>query len=336
MTKETPDDVTRESSSMRDILAPRVRPVGLIHAVVLLAGIGTLLGFFGELAWWLELAAHFRPHMLVVLLAASIAPVLRKRYRLALSAWALALVNLVPLWPHVFAPVEDVAHVGKTWTACLANVNTMRGDPEAVERHLRALDADLVVLEEVGSRWANTLRRLEDLYPHREFVLRDDNFGIALLSRHPFESVTVESLGEARLPSIFARLVLDGRTIAILGTHPLPPMNALYTRLHNEQLDRVREFASRVDEPLLVLGDLNTTPWAPSFGRILEGSGLRNAGRGRWLPTWPSPLGFAGLPLDHCLIREGIVVTQLETGEPVGSDHRPLHVTFGVIGGTPE
>ena len=63
----------------------------------------------------------------------------------------------------------------------------------------------------------------------------------------------------------------------------------LYTSWsRNEQLLKLAEFARQTPHPLLLLGDLNLTPWSPYFERLLAGSGLRDSRDGRGLfPTWP-------------------------------------------------
>ena len=84
-------------------------------------------------------------------------------------------------------------------------------------------------------------------------------------------------------------------------------------------------FAGLVFGALIVVGDLNTSPWSPHFRDLLTATGLRNAAAGHgWIPTWPTWFWPALIPIDHVLVRGPLGVEDLERGPDVGSDHYPL------------
>jgi endonuclease/exonuclease/phosphatase family metal-dependent hydrolase len=79
----------------------------------------------------------------------------------------------------------------------------------------------------------------------------------------------------------------------------------------------------------VLLGDLNLTPYAPAFARLVAESGLRDALDGvAWRPTWQAGFWPLALPIDHVLVPRGACVVGHEIGPDVGSDHRPLRVTL--------
>ncbi|MEM7233873.1 MAG: endonuclease/exonuclease/phosphatase family protein, partial [Planctomycetota bacterium] len=79
----------------------------------------------------------------------------------------------------------------------------------------------------------------------------------------------------------------------------------------------------------LLLGDLNTTPFSPYFSKLLDETGLQNSARGFGLQaSWPSLLSVLGIPLDHVLHSEDIVVVDRSTRAGAGSDHRAVIVDF--------
>ena len=82
-------------------------------------------------------------------------------------------------------------------------------------------------------------------------------------------------------------------------------------------------------EATILLGDLNLTPYAPAFARLVAESGLRDAFAGEaWRPTWQAEFWPLALPIDHVLVPRRGCVTGHEIGPYVGSDHRPLQVTL--------
>ena len=75
-------------------------------------------------------------------------------------------------------------------------------------------------------------------------------------------------------------------------THPCPPVPGW---LHQRQaeLDQLSTASASSDWPVLVLGDLNETPFGSSWRELLTTSGLSAVGP-LSMPTWPSQL--KGIP----------------------------------------
>lgn len=243
------------------------------------------------------------------------------------TALVLAMVNgicIAPLFIGAAPPlVEDHARL----TVMLANVNAHDGDPVQLLAAVEEGAPDVLLLEEVASRWQDVIGRLEETYPHRIMKIREDNFGIALLSRVPWSHAEVEFTGDAKLPSIHATFALDGRTLHLLGTHPLPPLGSEYSKLRDQQLRAVAKRIAAVEGTWILLGDLNTTRYTATFRDLVDQTGLVDTATGRGLsPTWPAMFPPLWIALDHCLVSEEIRVLSRETGPAIGSDHLPLHL----------
>ena len=84
------------------------------------------------------------------------------------------------------------------------------------------------------------------------------------------------------------------------------------------------------DDSVIVMGDLNLTPWSPLFRDFLIAADLHDASRGHGLtPTWYRwPFFPFGLVLDHGLASQDIVCTKRAVQGDVGSDHRPVTFEF--------
>jgi endonuclease/exonuclease/phosphatase (EEP) superfamily protein YafD len=107
----------------------------------------------------------------------------------------------------------------------LINVNRETGDPEKVLAAIRDYDPDFVVLEEIDQKWFDLLApALAEKYPHHEEDLRDDNFGIGLWSKHPFNFAAILSCGDHGIPTLLAEIEFPGHgPLNLIATHPLPP-----------------------------------------------------------------------------------------------------------------
>lgn len=126
---------------------------------------------------------------------------------------------------------------------------------------------------------------------------------------------------------IGANIQVEGEDVFLLGTHPLPPDSSEYARLRNDQLRNIAALVRNQRSPVIVIGDLNTTPWSPLFVDLLRDGRLKNTSKGCGLfgslPAW---LPLARIPLDHCLVSGAIQVTVKRLGPRVGTDHLPVTV----------
>ena len=110
----------------------------------------------------------------------------------------------------------------------------------------------------------------------------------------------------------------------------MPPVSADLARDRNEQLATLAEFARQSTHPLLLVGDLNISPWSPHFARLLADSGLRDSGYGI-SPSWPVGWLPLQIPIDHALFSAGIHIKYRKTGTDLGSDHYPIIVDFQIV-----
>ncbi len=305
------------------------RRPGLVRAVYALGGVTAVAGMVGILAdfWWvLGLFAHFRAqYAAVLLLCAAAAWGLRRR--LAAGAFAaLAGLNLAFLWPLLAPPPAGPTPALRVM---LANVHRANGNHRLLPAAVRQYRPDVLVLLEVDDGWLRDLAGLRAAYPYRIARPRDDNFGIALFSRRPLRRPRLLHLGTP-LPTVAAEVDAGGRLLTVLGTHPPPALSARLARLQSHQFDELARFTATSALPVLLVGDLNTTPWSGAFRRLVQRGRLANGARGRRvLMTWPTVAPPLAIPIDHALHTAPLAVTGFRTGPSIGSDHYPIVVDVG-------
>ncbi|MBK8185483.1 MAG: endonuclease/exonuclease/phosphatase family protein [Candidatus Competibacteraceae bacterium] len=311
----------------------RVTFQGLITAAAALTCIVTLLGFLGRCWWGFELATHFRVQYTLALGLAALALLGWRRLRWAAICAVFALVNTAIIAPRFLPPtVASATDGGPVLRVLLANVNSANRDHQRIRDTITVYNPDFVVLLEVTSWLLARLAVLHGDYPYRVAAPREDNFGIAFLSRQPFARADIVQLSAAGLPSIIAEFADGQRRYTLLGTHPLPPMGSAQARDRNEQLIQLAHLARQSQQPFLLLGDLNISPWSPYFSQLLADSGLRDSGKGRGiLPTWPVGWPPLWIPIDHALSSVGILIQDRATGSDLGSDHYPVIVDFQIV-----
>ena len=234
------------------------------------------------------------------------------------------------------APADAPApRAGAPLKILFANVLTSNEDPSRLLALIAAEQPDLVALLEINRRWRRDLEgSLGDAYPHAFFKTREDNFGLAVLSRRPPLAGRVEFFADVETPSFDFTLEHGERHLRVLLTHPLPPGDAASTALRDQHLDDLANWMRFVvgltpgaaPTPTVLLGDFNATPWCPPLRRLLAAADLRPAARGHAAPatTWPVPIPFLRVPLDHALLNPAVICTDYRVGPDIGSDHFPL------------
>ncbi len=209
----------------------------------------------------------------------------------------------------------------------LMNLQQGSGQAEAVAARLTEAEVDVVVLVEVDAAWASALNEPLAAWPHRWSELRDDRFGLLVASVWPLSPAL--RLAVADIPMV--RLEVEGPApFSLVAVHLAPPVGSLAAEVQAAQLVPLRELVDGAPNPVVVAGDLNLTPWMPSYAEII-GADLRSVRRGAgYLASWPSVLGPLGLPIDHVLVGDAVSLGTATVVEDFGSDHRGLRVELRV------
>ncbi len=302
---------------------------GVVHVKTLVAvGLLTLLLSGLESLWWVaNLFAELRFHLAVALLALAALAVMRNLRWCATGALIGAVAALAYVFPGLIersgpAPSTEEMPALKVFSHNLSNEST---EASATVEAIRRENPDLVFLFEVTKAHERDLAGLEDVYPHQIVEAREDEFGIACLSRRPIESQDVVDYSGYEIPSIVVRLPWEGTVVTVVGTHPPPPVSAALYRVRGWHLADLAEELAGLDGPYVVAGDLNMAPWTLAFFRFTQGAELKRLGNRPFAPTWsPFRLPVVGLPLDHHLVSKDGYGVKLVRGHYRGSDHRWL------------
>lgn len=300
---------------------------GLLQAAALLTLVLSLaMSVNVEHAWW-QLFTHFRLQYFAASILLAAALLLMRSQRFAALMIAAAFVNgwyVVP-WYLGGPSAAD----GPLLRVMQFNVLAQNEDYDRLLRLVERELPDVIVLQEVTAAWQRALGALNSAYPHRLILAREDNFGIALLSRVPLNSITHVASPPSGYPSIVANIDVEGTAVSLIGTHPTTPVTSSNYVSRNIQLQSVTALASAASGPVVIVGDLNATLWDRRYAEVEAAASLRNARQGFGIkPTWPTFLPIAMIPIDHILVSRHFGVSALRTGPSIGSDHLPLFATL--------
>lgn len=286
-----------------------------IYAVLCAASALVLLG---TRVVAIEIFSHFQVYAAVAWLAALACYAASARVRasfwrprraltaaLALLAAHGALIGW--LWLPTRAPALD-REPAVLEVVCF----NMRHDEAAladVARRLASHPPDLWVLTETTA--GLTL-------PGYEHVFHDAPDAIGIWSRHPLEDLRALPVAGDR-DQLTATVVIGRYRLPLLAVHWRIPIRGG----HGHAAATSARLAAEHPH-LLMLGDLNSTPWSPRMRLLAEG-GLRRADQLGIAGTWAAdPWHLLTLPIDHLLVKGDVRVESLTRLPWTTSDHRPL------------
>jgi endonuclease/exonuclease/phosphatase (EEP) superfamily protein YafD len=201
------------------------------------------------------------------------------------------------------------------------------GDARRLEHYLATVPADVIVLSEFGPDKRAVLASLKAAYPFQVDCADRWSCSLALLSRLPFAAAGVGRIASdvrGDMPDfVWAKL---GGSLTIIGTHLHRPSRDPWQ--HERQVAALARFVRHIDGPVVLAGDLNTSPWSNAFRKLRAATGLAPARI--LMPTWPAwPLALPQVALDHILVSPELAVAAAGTGPAVGSDHLPVWAQIG-------
>lgn len=342
----------------------------------------SLAGEAGRFLPLFDTVNHFRPFLMAaaIVLLPGLFLFFRRPHRRTATFWLAALT--FGLQGAALAPELIRSAVAENSTAerpaaradivRLVSFNVWGRNSEQADAvaALLALDADVIVLQEMWRKQRPIANRLAKAYPYRADCIGVSLCNIAVLSRHPIARDQVRRpvaqegganplpstrLNDWTVPLVRADLLvpLGGRTVelSVFGTHLTWPIQVPRQRNQMDQLARAVAAADRTHS--VVMGDFNSTPWSYGLAHLDAGLGLERVSLA--LPTWPAerrpqllnavsrkltaygvdttPLKVPFLPIDHAFVGAAFDPVSVSRARLPGSDHHALVVDLAVRAG---
>lgn len=328
-----------------------------------LAALAAFLGFAVPL---FDMFNHFQPVWLtglVIMLILGLLFFRRQPGRGAVMAIGFSglLASAIIVIPELLAGWSALPPVPAdtvTYKIMSRNLFGLNYDMKRVAEAVADEDPDIIALQEYFSEQRDGLHdRLIGTYPHFAECTGGRRASIAIFSKLPFEisddSFCPDNIGweDNRIAWLEAKFAPDGEApFTVMTTHlnwpiqisPLrdtslswPERIAAMSARKASEYDQLSAELSKIDGPLLLLGDFNATPWSYELRHFATANELTR--RTHNLFTYPARFYLRGwqdtppfLPLDHLLTRGGVAVHSVAATSPAGSDHKALLAQFSV------
>ena len=285
--------------------------------ILVLALIGAALASFAAWDWRLELFSHFLPFYLIgTLLGAVLIP--QRRWRIGL--WLISAVLLGQIGKALYSGDSEKSQDIGPLRAIAMNLLISNTEYQATEQWLLAQQADVVLLTEATPLWQTNLAELQRKLPYGCAAWDDSPFGISVLLKAKPRSCEVIYTEPQYSLFPYVRIELANHTV-VYGNHPPPPLGIELATARNQALLILAKRIAKESQAVIVLGDMNITPYSPLYQDFRRNAGLSEVGfAGK--PTWSPIQGVPFLPLDRALVRG--LAGRLSVAPDLGSDHRAI------------
>jgi endonuclease/exonuclease/phosphatase (EEP) superfamily protein YafD len=286
-------------------------------------------GFLSQFDNICEITSHFRVGYACGALLFGVIALLCRRFRLFLTAFVVAVVNLSVIVPYYLpasqrAVTPDSPHLKILQMNLWGGLNT---NHQLVLASISSRKPDVVVFSEITGSWEQFLNTALKEYPYRKVEPRYG--GIGIYSSIPLTDTQVKYFGARLRPRIVTKLKIKDSEMVLIAVHTLIPAPR-YFAARNGELEAVAKDASGCTLPVIVAGDLNCTPFSYYFQKLLVDGNLHDAAVGQGLQlSWHAPF-IPIIPIDHFLVSQRVVVEKLSTGQYDGSDHLPVFIKCAI------
>lgn len=306
----------------------------LTAAVVVLVCL-TSVAWLAPLHAVFELVSNMRVQLLLLATTSIALALASRRWKITALAAVVALVHVAYLLPY-WTPTADAVTSAPTATVLQYNIWFGNDDYEAIASTIDDSGAAVVAIHELTeTQWA-ALEPLLDAYPFRVAVPVSDDIGelgggMALLSQNPVVEIPVASPTNRRdRPILYIETQVAGTPVRVIGLHPhASRFDGAKVELREGQLDATVELALAAPGPVLVMTDMNITPFSPAYKSFLSELGWRDPHEiVGWKATWPAFFGALGTPIDHIFVSNDVLLHDYDTIDGAGSDHAALIATI--------
>lgn len=291
----------------------------------------------GERHWALGLVSHFRPHLVAFGFVWTFLALFQRRPVAVAASAALMAINAAPIVPYVTKQPQAIAAAPVSPLRVMTyNMHGRKTERAAFLDYVQSEQPDVVLLTEVPPGYGWLADSIGADYRYRYDSQTGLPHDLILFSRWPIVDTRTDRSVARGFPVTSYDLCQEdkdgGACVRLVGLHAIAPFGARIAGLHDAQLAVAADQARAAPKGLVIVaGDLNTTPWAPSFRRLLADGGLRDAALGRSITaTWTSRQPIVGLAIDHVLASPQITVQRYEVGPDLGSDHLPVIAELAV------
>ena len=322
----------------------RIAVIFVLFYAALVMGWYVAYSLFGDGFWLLAMVNSFAVYLFAPLPLVALLAVLA-RHRATWFALLIVTLLFLGLFGGDLMPPSSVARAGTdvpTLTVMTYNVLYTNTDATPIATYITGAnpDVDVIAFQELAPLLARQLEQeIGAIYPYRTPMhAADCHAQVAIWSRYPLQVEAVDEDVLCRVSSVVVDF--DGRAVQVVDVHAwsftgLDQESVERSfRWRQEQIEQVLDMVEGKPEPLVLMGDLNSTPTHEVYRalstRLVDAFREAGWGLGHTYPAtggrfWGAPYPNRLVRIDHIFHSDEWQAEAAWVGEWDGfSDHRPV------------
>ncbi|VEP14457.1 Endonuclease/exonuclease/phosphatase [Hyella patelloides LEGE 07179] len=288
----------------------------------------SIAGYLGDWNRYLEVTANFKLQYLLLSFCTFFFWLLTCRYYWLCLSLICLILNLAIIAPWYFEVQQQVIDTNYEPLRVLAfNVLHQNERYNDAIKFTQDRKVDIAIFLEATPPWDAKLLALQETFPYHFSAKK---LQIEIYSKFPLKDTEIQLYGTYR-GLVISQVTVGKSDFVFVATHAYPQFyyGQEGWQIRNEQLEKgIGNQLGKLDKPVIIAGDINITMWSPQYKSMIANSNLKNARQGFGiLPTqsiYFPQTSWLAIPLDHFLVSQEVLVTNMETGKNIGSDHLPI------------
>ena len=308
----------------------------------------TIFGFLGQYWWVFDLVSHFRLQYFIVLVVLVVFFVKEKKWKSMGVGLFFGVANFILISPYIGTINSDTEEGQPKIRILSMNLSHTNSSYKKAILLIRKTQPSVLVLQELSNSWENGLGEALVQFPYSvkipentmpdgvdsmlpNFLIPKEKLFIGLYSHLSFERIMIDRPDDFPVSYIRGSFKFKENIFTLFGVHLTSPVGKYRTDLRNKQLASLAEEIQKNNQPTVVVGDFNITPWSSYFEKFIQKTRLRDTRKGIGVyPTWLAQFPPLAIPIDHGLTSNGIKFGSFSLGSSFGSDHLPIILDFSI------
>ena len=307
----------------------------------------TIFGFLGQYWWVFDLVSHFRLQYFIVLVVLVVFFVKEKKWKSTGVGLFFGVANFILISPYIGTINPDTEEDQPKIRILSMNLSHTNSSYKKAILLIRKTQPSVLVLQELSNSWENGLGEALVQFPYSvkipentmggvdsilpNFLIPKEKLFIGLYSHLSFERIMIDRPDDFPVSYIRGSFKFKENIFTLFGVHLTSPVGKYRTDLRNKQLASLAEKIQKNNQPTVVVGDFNITPWSSYFEKFIQKTRLRDTRKGIGVyPTWLAQFPPLAIPIDHGLTSNGIKFGSFSLGSSFGSDHLPIILDFSI------
>lgn len=214
-----------------------------------------------------------------------------------------------PFYPIQYGQFFKVAHV---------NIENSTDYEKTINAIIKN-NPDIISFQNLDPNWDFALHEyLTDVYPYEKTFISLDVYNPAVYSKYPF--VEIDTFHYKNAPNIHGYVEIENQEVHFISSITRPPVDMNAYKEINQHLDVIADFITKVDAPVIAVGDYNVVTHSSEMSMFRT--------KGELMDSRTNQTLIGESPIDHILYSKELECTDFISIDESGNNKVGIMGTY--------